>query len=104
MPKQVGYEKDERISRRLFDRLIDEHCRSIKNLVGRLLTIVDGVTDNDVQRKAIKDLIEDVVYRHSSLKDENIRYYMRHLARALKEDCDWVDQIAPNKDCNPLTD
>ena len=98
MPK-----RDKRISRRLFEDLLDEHHHCRKYLIGRLLTIADGITADAVQRKAIKDLLEDAVYSSLSREDEAIRLYSRYLAEALKENCDWLDVITSAR-YNPLTD
>lgn len=95
---------EKRISRRLFDCLIDEHRRNIKELIGKLLTITDGIASDVIQRKALKNLIEDVVYKYSSLKDSNIRYFTQQLADALKENCDWMDIPCGKVKYNPLTD
>ncbi len=92
------------ISTRLLELLTDNQRSGTRNLIGRLLTIVDAITEDPVKRKGIKDLVEEVVYSSSSLRQENIRYYMKHLARALKEKCIWAETVKENTEFNPLTD
>ena len=95
--------RDSRISRRLFEELTQQHYHLQKYLIGRLLTIIDGITTDVVQRKAIKDLIEDVVYSSLNRQDGTIRLYSGYLAEALKEECDWLD-VPKSGNYNPLTD
>ena len=96
--------EDKRISARLLEKLTDHQRSSTRNLIGRLLTIVDAITEDPVKRKGIKNLVEEVVYASSSNYYENLQYYLKHLARALKEKCSWGETIKPSKEFNPLTD
>lgn len=104
-PTVIAPERDKRISTRLGQILSDEHQGETKYIVGRLLTIIDGVTTDLIQRKAIKDLIEEAVYSSANRYGEFIRLYSGYLAKVLKEKCDWLDKPSVSLgEYNPLTD
>jgi len=103
MPSAESCKRDSRISRRLFDDLTDRHRRDRKYLIGRLLTVIDGVIADPVQRKAVKDLVEDIVFFSSTKEEDRIREYSGYLAKALKEKCDWIIEVSHDTEFNPLT-
>lgn len=96
--------KEKRISKKLYDYLQAWRECDTKDLVGKLLTIVDGMTSDLVQRKAIKNLVEDVVYAHISQQGKHIQLCSEHLAGALNENCDWLPLEGKKANYNIFTD
>ena len=95
---------EKRVSKRLHDYLQSWRKCDTKDLVGKLLTVVDGMTSDPVQRKAIKNLVENIVYDHNYQQEKHIQFCSEHLARALKENCDWLPVKGENKNYNIFTD
>ena len=102
-------EKKKAISVRLHEILLKNQLAGTKNLIGRILTITDSVASDSVQRKALKDLVENTVWDLHHYQRKDIDYYMKNLANAIGEDSEWVkynDKPAPaenDKPYNPLT-
>lgn len=46
---------------KFFDQLYKEQDRMHDMLVGKLLTVIDAITESDSRQKAIKDLIHDAI-------------------------------------------
>lgn len=78
-----------------------------KHLLGRILTIVDGSTTDEVQRKAIKNMLEGVYYEETSRLICLLSQYFGFLAEVLGET---ENGPTPKKEQsalrahNPLTD
>lgn len=70
----------------LFYALIRTLNDNRRCLVGRLLTINDGVARDDVQRKAVKDLIESTVFHQLGLFEETMADYCEYLAKEFQEE------------------
>lgn len=99
------------VSHRLYDILRDIFRRRRQHLIGQLLTITDGLGQDAVQRKALKNLVEDAVWRFSDHMEDTFVEYCRLLSKTLKEPADSIpdrfDKPAASvveSEFNPLTD
>ncbi|MEN6414363.1 MAG: hypothetical protein ABFC84_16620 [Veillonellales bacterium] len=74
------------VSQKLCNGLLDSNYSNVKDMVGKLLTIVDSVINDPVQRKATKDMVEDVAYYFSVRQQNSIRYFAGNLCKVLGEE------------------
>ena len=65
-----------------------------KYLLGRVLTIVDAVTSDSEQRKAIKDVVQDLFYQGSYWNDISYQFNQFRKANGLKVVGDALPQPA----------
>ena len=68
-------------ARRLFYVLIDRNWDNRKYIVGKVLTIIDACFLDQEQRKAMKDLIEQVLYEPNemdSVKDVISQFFNKY--------------------------
>ncbi len=104
MLKQMLECKEKEVATRLFKTLEESRIRSFKNLVGRILTMIDAISTDSTQRKAVKNVAEEILYGHSNIECENLRYHLSCLAEVLGEKCDWFPKTGKILRSNPLTD
>lgn len=109
----VMSEEKKAVSVRLHEILRKNNMSDVKSLIGDLLTITDSITSDSVQRKALKNLVENTVWRSYWDQMKRLDYFMERLANATGEDAQWAkynkeplvgDQGPKNKKpYNPLT-
>ena len=75
--------------------LQDELYRQTKQIVGRVLTIIDAVTDDSVRRKALHDLMEQAIYGQAEHLHDEIDLTCRDVSELLKEE--WPKHLAGRK-------
>ena len=77
----------------LADRVNQNIYDQRKYMLGRILTIIEAVTNDPEQRKAIKDVIQDLYHQGSYWTP--IKWYFDELKRA--------NGMKPQKDVEPLS-
>ena len=99
-------EKKKEIASRLHQNLARCILSGTKNLVGELLTITDSISSDSVQRKALKNLVENTTWRSHSYLVKDLEWYTGLLAKAIGEEAPvvLVEKVKSAKEYNPLTD
>ena len=69
----------------LQNHLCMEKNHYVKHVVGRVLTIVDAISENETRRKAIHDLVTQAIWTQSSYFHDEIRRTCADVAELLGE-------------------
>jgi len=70
----------------LYSRLIDLQEGKYKYFQGKLFTIIDAVTSDEEKKKAIKDLLRELLHDWSQGQAEIYKDLCKSLARDLKDE------------------
>ena len=57
--------EEQHVALEFLEAMTIEYRKYRKKLTGRLLTIIDAITVDDAQRKAIKDLVHNAIEQHA---------------------------------------
>jgi hypothetical protein len=90
-------------TRKLADNINQEIYEQRKGLLGRVLTIVDTAIADPEQRKATKNLVNDVFYRESYWEGPRYQFEMFAEAGGFKLHSENPEQVVPQGPANPFT-
>lgn len=94
MSKNVEVPSSSRIidsaARRLFYVLSERQWDAIRHIVGRVLTIIEASIQDQEQRKALKDVLQEAIYGHEDnseiLKDILIQFFEEYAPTLMGQD------------------
>jgi hypothetical protein len=68
----------------------DGERERIRHMVGKLLTVVDGAITDPVQRKAVKDMVESIVWGTAVDLERDVKETIGFLCDTLEEPHAWT--------------
>jgi len=100
---QVRLVKD--LGERLHLCIGEEHTGWVRCLEGKLLTIIDGSLSDSVQRKAVKNLVSETLWRHNGTFWDVLNKIVHQIAKGSGEtlsiDVPSVPEVEPD---NPFVE